>query len=480
MRRPRVFSLYLQLVLLLHSPVSVSAFFSRILKFGKDDSDETPPEQPPSAASAVTGSEAQVGSVIAFEAGVLMAHLANNNRIPLVGVGVGNAPHEHVGALVAAAIQDDKRIRLIDTAHASHNEDLLAEGILHGVVKLGQKEKVEVHVVTKVWYTHLGYQRTKLSVEETLKALKPAIESDKVDLKLHILLHWPRCYANIEWMDCSNEEASLDESVKQAGPDPAKDPDNAWKESWKYLEDLYLSDKLPIESIGVSNFHLHDIELMDSFARIHPHVLQVNLWSLLYDSMLVDYCHKHRIHVQVYNAMYGTMVEPGRAPRAFHYLQKVANELTDEVGLTVSPAQTILAWLIQHGVSIIPRTSKLSRLEENSAVALATIPAFTDSQVETIAHAVEAYLSGDDVEKDIHVSVTFHAVTTDIMLYWMGQDGDEESEVRITHIRKGDTFNETTYPNHVFRTYNAYNKDIFIEHRIDANFGEHKNIHVEL
>lgn len=334
-----------------------------------------------------------------------------------------------------------------------------------------------MHVITKVWYTHLGYERTKVSVQESLQALEPALRSDKVDLKVHLLLHWPRCYDNIEWMNCAADEESLDVAIKNAGPDPRKDPENAWKESWKFLEDIYLSDEFPIASIGLSNFHLEDIEKMDAFARIQPHILQMNLWYLMYDSQLVDYCHKHRIHVQVYNAIQGTVGEPNRAPHAFHHIQKVANELGRQAALPVTPSQTVLAWLIQHGISVIPRTTKLSRLEENSAVILSTIPVFTDSQIETVAHAVEAFLSGTDMEKDIHVTVTFHAVNEDLMLYWVLGD---DREMRIDHIRKGDKFEETTYPGHMFRTYNAYNKDIYVEHTIDANFGEHKDIHVEL
>ncbi len=459
---------------LLHNATLVEGnFFSRILSFGNDE--EKPPQ--PSGARHATGAMGKVGSIIAFDKGILMAHLANNNKIPMIGVGVGNAPRHHVSSLVSEAVQDNKRIRLIDTSHASGNEELVAQGIIAGAERLGQDEKLEVHVVTKVWYTYLGYERTKISVEESLKSFEAAIQHPKVNLRLHVLLHWPKCFDNIEWMNCAGEEEAMDPKVKAAGPDPTKDPENAWKESWKYLEELYLSDKYPVESIGVSNFHLHDVEKMDRFARIHPHVLQVNLWNLLYDPMLVDYCHKHRIHLQVYNAMHGTVVNAGRAPHAFHHLQKVANDLTTSAGLPVTPAQVILAWLVQHGVSVIPRTSKLTRLEENSGVVLSAIPAMNDEQVEIVANAVEAYLSGEDMEKDIHVSVTFHAITHDIMLYWLGSDG---SETRIDHIWKGETFDEVTYPNHRFRTYNAYNKDEYVDHVIDANFGEHKNIHVEL
>jgi diketogulonate reductase-like aldo/keto reductase len=453
-------------------------FFSRLLK--KKQHDETA-ALPPSGVTAAVGSEAQVGSIVTYEDGMLMGILSNNNKIPLVGVGVGNAHHAYVAAIVADAIQDDKMIRLIDTAHASHNEHLVVDGMIAGFETLldgrdDESKKIQIHIVTKVWYTHLGYDRTKIAVEESLAEFQSIIDNEMIDFKLHVLLHWPRCYQTIPWMDCDKEEEELPDYVKEAGPNPSKDPD-AWKESWRLLEDIYLSDKYPIASIGVSNFHLEEILEMDTFSRIHPHILQMNIWSLLFDNQLVDHCHQRRIHVQVFNAIQGTVMKPEVAPRAYHHIQKIAYEMSDENDIVVTPAQVILGWLIQHGVSVIPRTSRLARLEENSAIALANLPAFTDMQVETVAHAVEAYLSGNDLATDIHVSVSFHAVNKDIMLYWQDQDGNE---VRIAHVKQGEVFNETTYPNHVFRTYDATNKDIYQEHQIDANFGDHRNIHVEL
>jgi diketogulonate reductase-like aldo/keto reductase len=447
-------------------------FFSRLLKLNKEDDKPVP-----SGVASVQGSNAKVGNIISVVDGIPFAHLANNNKIPLVGIGVGNLFDKLVPSMVAEAIQKDKKSILIDTSHASNNEKLVAKGLLEGVemMKLGEGEKIQVHVVTKVWYTHLGYERTKLSVQESLEALKPALESDQLEVHLHILLHWPRCFDEIPWMDCVGDEAALPAHVREAGPDPNKDP-NAWKESWRLLEDMYFSEEYPIASIGVSNFHLKDLEVIDSFARIHPHILQVNLWSLLYDAHLVDYCHKHRIHVQVYNAMQNTIMQPEKAPRAYHHIQKVAVDMSKGSGTFITPAQVVLAWLIQHGVSVIPRTSKTDRLGENSAVSISSIPAFNDMQVEAVAHAVEAYMSGDDLEKDLHVSVTFHAVSKDIVIYWV----TSTDEVRIAILRQGDNFVETTYPNHIFRTYDAQNKDVFKDHHIKANFGEHEDIHVEL
>lgn len=455
-----------------------SNFFSRLLKVDSRKGDDA--TNPPAGATANRGSEAQVGSAITYEDGVLMAYLSNNNKIPLVGVGVGNSPLEQVVEIVEEAIQDSRRTRLIDTSHTMFNEQLVAKGILEGLasMELGSKDKVQIHVITKIWYTHLGYERTKVAVLQSIDNFKEVADHPNVNLHMHILIHWPRCYESIPWMNCEKEEAELSRELKEAGPDPSLDPQNAWRESWRLLEEFYLSEQYPIASIGVSNFHLHDIEKMDTFARIHPHVLQVNVWSLLYDAPLVEYCHKHRVHVQVYNVLERTFMQANNAPRAYRHVQKIANDLSDMYGKQVSPVKVLLAWLVQHGVSIIPRTSRLNHLEENSAVSVASVPALDDMQVETIAHAVEAYLSKDDFDQDLHVSVSFHAVNKDLMIYWKGRDGDQDGYIAL--VRRGETFNETTYPNHIFRTYDATNKDVFLDHQIQANFGDHKNIHVEL
>ena len=416
---------------------------------------------------------------IALEQGVPVVILSNRNALPLVGLGVGNLQHYMVPLMVASAVQDDKKTRMFDTSHISDNEHLLAEGINQGLERLNKSsgEKITIHVVTKVWYTYLGYERTKLSIKESFESLKETTSNPKVDLKVHILLHWPRCYDNISWMSCEEDEARMPEHVRQAGPPPHKDKENAWKGSWKALEEAYLADEFAIESIGVANFHLKDLEELNKFAKVEPHVLQINVWSLLYDPMLIDHCHRNKIHVQVYNVMSGILTEPEKAPNAYHHLQKIASDLSEGMTEEISPAQVVLAWLMQHGVSLVPRTSRLSRLQENSAVSLAGVPELSDLQVETVAHAVEAFLSQNDLEEDIHVKVTFHATTMDTFLYWTAPDG---GEVQIALIPKGETFNETTYPNHNFRLYNARNKDHFIDYKVGAKFGEHEDVHAEL
>lgn len=162
--------LFVVLWMMASAPVAEPNLFARMvqpMKKSKDEETQHPVAGPPSGATSARGSTAQVGNVISNEDGVLMANLLNNNKIPLVGIGVGNSPSHHVSPLVSAGLQNDKRIRLIDTTHSNGNEEAVARGVLHGVEQVwsrqvGKKKRVPVHVLTKVWYTHLGYERTKV------------------------------------------------------------------------------------------------------------------------------------------------------------------------------------------------------------------------------------------------------------------------------------------------------------------------------
>ena len=309
--------------------------------------------------------------------------LSDDVKFPLVGVGVGNLQHDLVTSTIEDALQGDHRIRLIDTAHGSNNEKLVATGIVNGVHKfLDMKNKdkkknekvnqVQVHVVTKIWYTYLGYERTKRSVQESLDALEDAILDEAVDLNVHFLIHWPRCYDGIPWMNCEQEENALPDDIKRLGPPPHLDKENSWKQSWKALEDMFTNTKeYPmISSIGVSNFGGEDLQELLYISKIQPHLLQMNVWSLLNDPNLVNLCNKHNIHMQVYNVMNGIVNRGNVAPHAAHHLSMVANEITkkdilsasmdqgEDIDQTpVTSSQIVLKWLIQMSISIIPRTT---------------------------------------------------------------------------------------------------------------------------
>ena len=411
--------------------------------------------------------------------------LSNGVKMPLVGLGVGNMMAEVIPAIVSNGLQSDKKIRLIDTSNVSQNEHLVAKGIVEGVEKMSLgDQKLQVHVVTKIWYTHLGYDRTKKAVETSLESLKEALDHKNVDLKVHVMIHWPRCYDNIPWMNCEKEESELPDVVKQAGPPPHLDKVNAWKGSWKALEDIYDDKNSPIVSLGVSNFHLKEMEALAGMARVQPHMVQTNVWSLLYDPMLVDYCHKHDIHLQAFHLMNGVIHKAEVTPFAYHHLILVATQLSKYMQSNniiksedeyLTPAQVMLGWLVQHQISVIPRTTDLEHLSENSAVSIAKIPFMSDEQVRMVAVSVEALLSEEDVKEDAYVKVTFHAKSKDIYLYWA--DLEYGGQIQVAFIEKGKTFEESSHPGHMFRVYtDPEDKTNYEIYNVEGNYGEHYNV----
>jgi diketogulonate reductase-like aldo/keto reductase len=410
--------------------------------------------------------------------------LSNGKPFPLIGLGVGNLPANRVENMVYEGIKAEHRIRMVDTAHASRNEKNVARGIVSGVRRFRKTEKfedrVQVHVMTKVWYTHLGYERTKISVKESLDDLADAIKDPNVDLRVHVLIHWPRCYDTIPWMDCKGEEDALPDSVKKAGPPPHQDK-YSWKESWKALEDMYLSADYPaIASIGVSNFGVNEMKELITMAREKPHITQLNIWSLIHDRSLVDICNKHNIHIQLYNTMSGILSNVFSCPHAHHHLLRVANMLTrraPEENPLVKCAQPILKWLLYFGFSVIPRTSDFDNLASNSAVVLQAIPDLTNEELEHVAQASAALIDKEDMPEDVFIDLTFHASNQDMFLYYVA---GEDNYQQIAFVSKGETYKEKAHPHQKFRMYLATDPDVYHDYTVEGGYGDHHQVRVEL
>lgn len=280
-----------------------------------------------------------------------------NNKLPLLGLGVGNMQHDMIEESVYDAVQN-LGVTLIDTAAASHNEHLIRKALDRSTTK-------NIKILTKVWYTHLGYERTRLSVLDSLAQLgQNSIAC--------VLIHWPRCNNNIPWMNCREEETNLPLRVRQAGPA------GTWQDSWRALEDLYEEKK--IKNIGVSNFNFDEMKELISFARIQPHVLQGNVWSVIFDPWLMKLLSEKKIQFQAYNVLNGVLPSLAanandhnsfkRSENVFAAIKKIAHEvsLLSDANIIYTPAQMILAWLIQKQIGVIPRSSSKTHLLENARV----------------------------------------------------------------------------------------------------------------
>jgi len=350
------------------------------------------------------------------------AVLSNGRRFPLVGLGVGNLAKESVGAAVEAAVAHHG-VRLIDTAMGAENHAVVRDAI--------KRARYSAWVVTKIWYTHLGYERTRLAIDELLGELRGVPN-------VAVLIHWPRCRDDIPWMRCEAEEAAVGERYKRAGPSPLLDRD-AWVGSWKALEEAYGAGRLA--AIGVSNFDGDDLAGLLAAAKVPPHLLQGDVWSYLFDAGLVERVAERNVVFQAYNVMNGVVARRAAAPNAHASLDALARAKGTDVG------GLALGALVQMGVAVIPRTAW--RFAENSPAAVAAIPALAREELARAEEAMRALLAGRDVEG---VVATFRRRSGEpLRLFY--RDAASGAAIPAGVVIAAEPLSVSTHPGHTFVAY---------------------------
>jgi len=259
---------------------------------------------------------------------------ANGAKIPQLGLGTWGLQ----GAACARLAEQALRLgyRHIDTAQVYDNEREVGEGLRASGVA-----RDEVFITTKVWWTRFAAGDLERSAEESLKRLK----LDAVDL---LLLHWP------------NSSVPLEETI---------DALNKTKERG-------LS-----RHIGVSNFTVALVEQAVRLSRAKLVTDQIECHPYLDQSKVIAACKRHGLAVTAYSP-----IAKGAATR---------DRTLAKIGRThkKSAAQICLRYLVQQGIVVIPRTSRLERLSENaeifdfelSAAEMAAIGALANPKGRTIS-----------------------------------------------------------------------------------------------
>jgi diketogulonate reductase-like aldo/keto reductase len=433
---------------------------------------------------------------------LLTFQLNNGFHIPLVGMGIGNLQHELIPQVVSANLMPSQDIRLIDTAHNSNNEEILGQAVakFDGASHHGTRGSIDnpppLHVVTKVWYTYLGYERTKIAVAESLSKLASA---NTRQVYVHMLLHWPRCNDNIEWMNCEQEENNLPQYVKDAGAPPHLDKDNAWKDSWRALEGIYAEHsterqrtdgaigKPIIASIGVSNFELDDMKALIELSNVRPQMYQGNSWAIFHDPYLMNLLRDHNIFFQSYGVMFGIIQRRQSSPSAYHILSSLSHELTETIHSAsnsedgtkqpvITEATVLLAYLIHSNIGIIPRAAATTHQQENSPSSIkAVVEHLTPNHIEKLERAIPALMKGEQ----LHSSVSFmNTLESAILIHWLNPNTNEEVPVSNL-IHPGKVEVQQTHPGHRFVAYDA-EKKIRKEFLVEAGYGEEQFFQVEL
>jgi 2,5-diketo-D-gluconate reductase B len=229
--------------------------------------------------------------------------------IPLVGLGTWDLR----GRTCARMVEQALRIgyRHIDTAEMYDNEREVGAGLHAAGVA-----RENIFLTTKVWPSHFAPRELERAAKQSLSRLGLA----QVDL---LLLHWP------------NPEIALSDTlgalcnVKRMGL---------------------------ARHIGVSNFTVALIEQAVKLADEPLVCNQIELHPFLDQGRVIAACRSHGMAVVAYSPI-------ARGGAKNHPVLARIGKAHGKSAVQVS-----LRFLLQHGIAVIPRTSRVERLSENLAI----------------------------------------------------------------------------------------------------------------
>ncbi|MGI6056033.1 MAG: aldo/keto reductase [Bilifractor sp.] len=235
--------------------------------------------------------------------------LNDGNSIPSLGLGVYKTTDEkEMHTAVDAAYRCG--CRLFDTASVYGNEELLGNAIRDLDIP-----REELFLTSKVWNNAQRLGDVSGAFRRTLDRLG----TDYIDL---YLIHWP-----------------VPGCIRQ---------------SWKEL--IRLKESGLARSIGVSNFAPAQLEALEKETGVIPALNQIECHPLWRQKETVDYCLSRGIQVQAYAPL----------ARGAYNDREILRRIGSKYGKTA--AQTGLRWLIQRGISAIPKSVHPSRIAENADI----------------------------------------------------------------------------------------------------------------
>ena len=236
--------------------------------------------------------------------------LNNGVTMPQLGFGVFQVPDlDDCEAAVTAALKAG--YRLIDTATAYQNE----EAVGRAIKKSGLKRE-DLFITSKLWASDFTYERAQRGIDASLKRLG----LDYMDL---YLLHQP-------YGDTMG--------------------------AWRALEEAYHAGK--IRAIGVSNFYADQLKNLELTMTVQPAVnqIEVNPWYQQTDE--VNFNQHEQVRVEAWAPFAEGKHDIFNQPT----IQAIAEAHHKTTG------QVILRWLLQRGITVIPKSVHPERMAENMAV----------------------------------------------------------------------------------------------------------------
>lgn len=253
--------------------------------------------------------------------------LNNGVEIPQIGLGTFLIPKENLSRTIALAYE--LGYRQFDTAWRYHNEREIALAMKeHGInrrdVFITTKINADALFRYKYWYgkRRIFNIRNCKSIRDVILESFDNLQTDYIDL---FLVHWP-------WP--------------------------MYRKMYKEVERIYKEGR--IRAIGVSSFTIGHLESLKEISDVKPMVNQIEMSPLNNQKELVEYCQKNDIAVEAMSTFsHYRSIEPRLEILENPTIRPIAEKHHKSI------AQTVLRWLIQKNVIVIPKTWDENHLKEN-------------------------------------------------------------------------------------------------------------------
>ncbi|MEA5403199.1 aldo/keto reductase [Arcicella sp. DC2W] len=265
---------------------------------------------------------------------------SNNDSIPMLGLGTWKSAKGEIYQTVRKAIEIG--YRHFDCALIYGNEQEIGQAI-SDAINNREVTRNELWITSKLW----NNRHKKVDIQPTIEITLDSLKLEYLDL---YLIHWPIALLNsVNYPQDGSEMIDLKHIPLT--------------ETWQGM--IALKENNLTKHIGVSNFSIKKINELISETGVCPEALQLELHPFLQQNKIVDFANANNIILTGFCPL-GSSDRPinrisAGEPKLFE--NKTIIDIAQEKGNT--PAQIMLAWAINRGTSVIPKSVNPQRLKEN-------------------------------------------------------------------------------------------------------------------
>ncbi|KAK8071116.1 NADPH-dependent d-xylose reductase [Apiospora hydei] len=267
--------------------------------------------------------------------------------IPQLGLGTWLSDRDEVAHAVEYAL--DNGYDHIDAALIYKNEDQTGKGI-----KASGIDRSKIWVTSKLWNSDHRQDEAEAAIQKSIADLGVGY----LDL---YLMHWPVAFV-------PGEGTRLDEGTSVV-------------DTWRTMEDLVRKNYT--RHIGVSNFARADVQAVLNVCEVCPYAHEFETHPYLQQQNFVDWHREIGVKVIAYSPLANT--NPTYRDKKGSLVGPIFKdpfwtELAESKNATV--AQVVLAWGVQRGTVVIPKSESEKHIDENRG---ALEVEFSKEEMEAIA-----------------------------------------------------------------------------------------------